>query len=302
MTVYFHVVSSTFHHNIYALRLRYHPWISPHKTSIFGLTPLISGSRAWCCCSRQRAHTLRTPKHRSRYRTMDGGVADTTRYIIHRRLRIGKMWEKRTPAPGPSFCALDRCTSTLPPGGGAAGGAGGGGGGRAECVTGPGNAGLAAPRRNINMAMTRRVSQRFVHSHGVRADVPAACDKIDEAHSQLGMKKLGQRTRQTRRLGVSAKARAAPGKHRCIAHISRDARVATRHGLGTFGFAPHRTPWRAAFSDASASTSTSSSTTTASAHAHGVTCQTRPKSRPPSRYRRARRPRTRQTCACRPPP
>ena len=56
---------------------------------------------------------------------MDGGVADTTRYIIHRRLRIGKMWEK-SDAPGPSFCALDRCTSTLPPGGGA-GGAGGGG-------------------------------------------------------------------------------------------------------------------------------------------------------------------------------
>ena len=106
MTVYFHVVSSTFHHNIYALRLRYHPWISPHKTSIFGLTPLISGSRAWCCCSRQRAHTLRTPKHRSHYRTMDGGVADTTRYIIHRRLRIGKMWETED-APGPSFC---RCT------------------------------------------------------------------------------------------------------------------------------------------------------------------------------------------------
>ena len=209
------------------------------------------------------------------------------------------MWERRGGrALGPVLASvLDRCTPLLPPGGGAGGG---GGGGRSECVTRPGNAGLATPRRN--MAMTRRVSQRFVHSHGVRADVPAACDKIDEAHSQLGMKKLGQRTRQTRRLGVSAKARAAPGKHHCIAHISRDARVATRHGLGTFGFAPHRTPWRAAFSDASASTSSSSSTTTASAHAHGVTCQTRPKSRPPSRYRRARRPRTRQTCACRPPP
>ena len=301
MTVYFHVVSSTFHHNIYALRLRYHPWISPHKTSIFGLTPLISGSRAWCCCSRQRAHTLRTPKHRSHYRTMDGGVADTTRYIIHRRLRIGKMWEKRTRPVLASARALDRCTSTSP--GGRRGGRGRGGRGSGGMCYATGECRSCSPATEyLNMAMTRRVSQRFVHSHGVRADVPAACDKIDEAHSQLGMKKLGQRTRQTRRLGVSAKARAAPGKHRCIAHISRDARVATRHGLGTFGFAPHRTPWRAAFSDASASTSTSSSTTTASAHAHGVTCQTRPKSRPPSRYRRARRPRTRQTCACRPPP
>ena len=177
MTVYFHVVSSTFHHNIYALRLRYHPWISPHKTSIFGLTPLISGSRAWCCCSRQRAHTLRTPKHRSHYRTMDGGVADTTRYIIHRRLRIGKMWETED-APGPSFCAgaLDRCTSTSP--GGRRGGRGRGGRGSGGMCYATGECRSCSPATEyLNMAMTRRVSQRFVHSHGVRADVPAECQR-----------------------------------------------------------------------------------------------------------------------------
>ena len=33
-----------------------------------------------------------------------------------------------------------------------------------------------------------------------------------------------------------------------------------------------------------------------------LTCQTRPESRRPSRCHRARRPRTRQTCACHPPP
>ena len=36
--------------------------------------------------------------------------------------------------------------------------------------------------------------------------------------------------------------------------------------------------------------------------ARALTCQRHPKSRPPSRYRHAHRPRTRQTCACRPPP
>ena len=125
MTVYFHVVSSTFHHNIYALRLRYHPWISPHKTSIFGLTPLISGSRVLVVLlfKTTRAHTpdpqAQEPlSHNGRRCGRHDPVHHTQ--AVKNRQNVGE-----EDAPGPSFCALDRCTSTSP--GGRRGGRGRGG-------------------------------------------------------------------------------------------------------------------------------------------------------------------------------